>query len=78
MKLYALAQLHGEFLAVGRPIPLGGKLRHDFEVWRDINEFVAHRRVDDAADKGAGLSRVKHVGIVREAYAKLGGKGRRC
>ena len=66
LKLDALAQLHDEALVVVDPLPLGRELRHDVELGADVDELVAERGEDDAADIGARQGRVEDVGVFGE------------
>ena len=45
-------------------------MRHEFQLVVDVDELVAQRREDDAADEGAGAVRVEHVGVFLQADAQ--------
>jgi hypothetical protein len=66
----ALAQFHGQRLAVGRPLVAGGQLRHDVELFVDLQQLVAQGAEDHAADEGAGQRRVQHVRVFGQADAQ--------
>ena len=67
---HAGAQLERQRLVVGRPLVAGRELRHDLQLLVDVEQLVAQRREDDAADEGARQRRVEHVGILGEADAQ--------
>ncbi|MNY64670.1 hypothetical protein D3C86_2018150 [compost metagenome] len=69
MELDAITDLHRQNLALFGPGPFGGELRDDLHVLVDIDKLVAHRGIDDAADKGARLGRIQHVRVVVETDA---------
>ena len=66
LELDALAQLDDEALVAVDPFPLGRELRDDVELGADIDELVAERGEDDAADIGARQRRVQQVGVFGE------------
>ena len=76
-----LAQLHGDRSTVLRGGPRCGQLWYNLKVWRDVDQLVAHRRIDDPAHKCAGLIRVKHIGIRLQRDAQVfgdDGAGHEC
>ena len=55
------------------------ELRHDVELFVDVEQLVAKRREDDAADIGARQRRIENVGIFGEPDAQRGlGVSARC
>ena len=72
MELHAGPQLDRDRLAVGRGLVAEGELRHDVQLLVDVEQLVAERGEDDAADIGARQRRVEHVGILGEADAQVG------
>ena len=67
VKLDALTQLHRHGLVVVAEFPLRRQHRHDAELGVDIDELVAERSEDDAADIGARQGRVEDVGVLGKA-----------
>ncbi len=70
LELDALAQRHHQALIVVDPMPFGRELRDDLQIGADIDELVAHRDEDDAADKRARERRVENVGVFGETDAQ--------
>ena len=54
------------------------ELRHDLQLLVDVEQLVAQRREDDAADEGARQRRVEHVGILGQADAQVVWAGARA
>ncbi len=69
---HARPELDGDGLAVGRGLLAERQLRHDVELVVDIEQLVAERGEDDAADIGARESRIEHVRILGKADAQVG------
>ena len=65
-----VAQLDRQRLAVGAPLVAGGELRHDLQLLVDVEQLVAERREDDAADEGARQRRIEDVGVLGQADAQ--------
>ena len=75
---HAGTQLEGHRLLVRAPLVAGGELRDDVELLVDVEQLVAQRREDDAADEGARQRGVERIGILGEADAqRLGLRGQR-
>ena len=66
----ARSHLDGQRLVVRGPFVAGGELRHDVELFVDVEELVAQRREHDAADEGARQRGIEHVGILGEPEAQ--------
>src|SRR5580700_11963524 len=64
VKLDRRTQLDDETFIVVDPLPLGRELRDDVELRADIDELVAERGEDDAADIGARQRGVEDVGVL--------------
>ena len=64
VKLDAGPELDGYFLAVGRCLVAQCELRHDVELFVDVEQLVAERCEHDAADIGAGHGRIEDIGIL--------------
>jgi len=64
VELDARAQPDHDRAATRGPLVTGGELRHDLEIGGDVEELVAERGEDQAADVGAADRRVEGVGIV--------------
>ena len=62
----AVAQLEGDHLAVLGDLPGGREARHDLQIGRDVDELVAQRLEDDAADEALAGRRVEEVRIVEK------------
>ena len=82
VKGHASAQLDCQRLAIRRPLVAGRELRHDIELFVDVEELVAERGKHDSADEGSRQRRVEHVGILGQSEAQglgVAGHGRdRC
>src|SRR3546814_13182405 len=74
----ALAQVHGQRLAVVRPRPGGGELRDQLQLRRDVDQLVAQRGIDDAADEGARLTRIENLRLLLQSDPAGGGTRRRA
>ena len=72
VELHAGPELDGDGLAVGRGFVAERQLRHDVELGVDVEQLVAERGEDDAADIGARQRRIEHVGILGEADTQVG------
>jgi hypothetical protein len=48
----------------------GGELRNDLQLLVDVEQLVAERREDDAADEGARQCRVEDVGVLGQTDAQ--------
>ena len=72
MELHARPELDGDGLAVGRGLLAERQLRHDVELVVDVEQLVAQRGEDDAADIGARERRIEHVGILGQPDAQVG------
>src|SRR5215469_8330184 len=70
------AQLDDEPLVAVRPLPFGRQLRDDLQLGTDIDELVAQRREDDAADIGSGKRRVEDIGVRAETNPQCLRRGR--
>ena len=66
------AQLDDERFAVVQGLVRQRQLRHEIELLVDVEQLVAERREDDAADIGAREGRVEHVRVLGEADAQGG------
>ena len=77
VELDVRAQLDRHRLAVVGGLVGQRELRHDVELLVDVEELVAKRREDDAADIGAGERRVEHVGILGKSDAERRLRARR-
>src|SRR5215467_7219771 len=72
VKFDARSQLYGDSLAVGGGLVGEGELRHDLEVFIDVEQLVAQAGEDDAADVGSGCCGIKVVGIFGESDPERG------
>ena len=72
VELHALAQLDGDRLAVAGDLVRSRELGHEVELLVDVEQLVADRREDDAADVGARERRVEDVRVFGEADAERG------
>jgi hypothetical protein len=63
-------QLNRQRFAVRRPLILGGELRDDRELLVDVEELVAERREDDAADERPRERRIEDIGVLGKADAQ--------
>jgi len=72
VELDARAQPDHDRAAARGPLVPGGELRHDLEIGGDVEELVAERGEDQAADVGAADRRVEGVGIVVQADPQHG------
>ncbi len=72
VKLDAGPELDGDFLAVGRCLVAQRELRHDVELFVDVEQLVAERCEHDAADIGARHGRVEDVRILGEPDPQRG------
>src|SRR5690606_35536046 len=72
-----LTQVEGECFVVVAPQPFGRELRHEIQLRVDVDQLVAERGEDNAANEGARPMRVEHVRIFLEADAELLGRSRR-
>ena len=64
LKLNARTQFEDEtFVSVGPP-PFGRELRNNFEFGADIDELVAERGEDDAADKSAAERGIENIRVL--------------
>jgi hypothetical protein len=75
VELDARTELDGDDFSVLGDLVRQRQLRHDVELLVDVEQLVAQRGEDDAADVGARERRVEHVGVLGEADAQ-GGLGR--
>src|SRR5471032_785745 len=72
VEFYARPQLDRDLLAVGRGLVGQPELRHDVELFVNVEQLVAERRENDAADIGARQRRIENVRILRKADAQRG------
>ena len=72
VKLDAGPELDGDFLAVGRRLVAQCELRHDVELFVDVEQLVAERCEHDAADIGARHGRVEDIRILGEPDPQRG------
>ena len=70
LKGHSVAKLEGDHLAVLGGLPGQGKSRHDLEIGGNIDQLVAKRLKDDAADKALAGGRIEKIGIVDKTDAK--------
>jgi len=78
VEFHVRPQLDGHLLAVGGSLVRQRKLRHDIELFVDVEQLVAKRREDDTPDIGAAERGIEHVRVFGEADAQRGlGKGAR-
>jgi len=68
----ARPELDGDLLAVGGGLVRQRELRHDVELFIDVEQLVAQRGEHDAADIGARHGRIEHVRILGEADPQRG------
>ena len=78
MKFHAGPELDRHFLAVGGGLMRQRKLRHDVELFVDVEQLVAQCGKHDAADEGARQRRIEDVRVFGQAEAQLLGMARRC
>ena len=72
LEFHARPQLDRDLLAVGGGLVRQRELRHDVELFVDVEQLVAERREHDAADIGARQRRVENVRIFGKADAQRG------
>lgn len=70
VKGHALTQVDRQRLVIGRPFVAGGELRHDGKLVIDVEELVAERRKDDAADECPGQRGVQNIRVFGEPDAQ--------
>ena len=70
VKLDTGPKLDGDFLAVGRRLVAQRELRHDIELFVDVEQLVAERCEHDAAHIGARHGRIEDIRILGEPDAK--------
>ena len=66
MKHHAGAELDRQRLVVGRPLVGSRELRDDGQLFVDIEQLVAQRGENDAADEASRQGRIEHIGIFGE------------
>src|SRR5258708_39023305 len=63
----ARSQFYGDLLAVGRRLVAQRQLRHDVELFVDVEQLVAKRGKYDGADIGARQRRIENIGVFGQA-----------
>ena len=72
MEFHARPQLDRDLLAIGGSFMGQRELRHNIELFVDVEQLVAERCEYDASDIGAGHRRVENIRVLGETDAQSG------
>ena len=72
VEFHARTQLDRNLLAVGGNVARQRELRHDIQLLIDVEQLVADRGEDDAADIGARERGIQNIGVLGKADAQSG------